>query len=145
MLFRSGKVYDVQRRLLTWMVAGGILIIILLLGLLFVLLRAKRLRRQKEGADVVISEVLASLPQEQDTEKQAVASKTTVSESAPELTEREAEILPLLADGLSSKVIADRLCLTEQTIKWYRMRLLEKFNVPNTASVISKAKELGLL
>ena len=141
----TGKVYDVQRRLLTWMVAGGILIIILLLGLLFVLLRAKRLRRQKEGADVVISEVLASLPQEQDTEKQAVASKTTVSKSAPELTEREAEILPLLADGLSSKVIADRLCLTEQTIKWYRMRLLEKFNVPNTASVISKAKEQGLL
>ena len=108
-------------------------------------MRAKRLRRQKEGADVVISEVLASLPQEQDTEKQAVASKTTVSKSAPELTEREAEILPLLADGLSSKVIADRLCLTEQTIKWYRMRLLEKFNAPNTASVISKAKELGLL
>lgn len=37
------------------------------------------------------------------------------------LQRREAEILPLLAEGLSSKVIADRLCLTEQTIKWYRM------------------------
>ena len=141
----TGKVYDVQRRLLTWMVAGGILIIILLLGLLLILLRARRLRKQKEGADVVIREVLASLPQEQETERPAVAAKTTVSQSAPELTEREAEILPLLADGLSSKVIADRLCLTEQTIKWYRMRLLEKFNAPNTAGVISKAKELGLL
>ncbi|MBR3076254.1 MAG: response regulator transcription factor [Bacteroidales bacterium] len=71
--------------------------------------------------------------------------KTILSKSAPELTERKAEILPLLADGLSSKVIADRLCLTEQTIKWYRMRLLEKFNTPNTVGVISKAKELGLL
>ena len=141
----TGKVYDVQRRLLTWMVAGGILLIILLLGLLLILLRARRLRKQKEGADVVIREVLASLPQEQETERPAVAAKTTVSQSAPELTEREAEILPLLADGLSSKVIADRLCLTEQTIKWYRMRLLETFNVPNTASVISKAKEQGLL
>ena len=130
----TGKVYDVQRKVLAWMVAGGILIILLLLGLLLVLLRAKRLRKQKEGADVVISEVLASLPQEKET-----------GESAPELTEREAEILPLLANGLSSKVIADRLCLTEQTIKWYRMRLLEKFNAPNTAGVISKAKELGLL
>ena len=130
----TGKVYDAQRRMLFWMVAGGILLIILLLGLLLVLLRARRLRKQKEGADVVISEVLATRPQEQEQEK-----------SAPELTEREAEILPLLADGLSSKVIADRLCLTEQTIKWYRMRLLEKFNAPNTAGVISKAKELGLL
>ena len=93
-----------------------------------------KIRKQKEGADVVISEVLATRPPEQETER-----------SAPELTEREAEILPLLADGLSSKVIADRLCLTEQTIKWYRMRLLAKFNAPNTAGVISKAKELGLL
>ena len=130
----TGKVNDVQRRMLTWMVAGGILIIILLLGLLLVLLRANRLRKQKEGADVVIGEVLAALPQEQKTQR-----------SAPELTEREAQILPMLAEGLSSKAIADRLCLTEQTIKWYRMRLLEKFNAPNTAGVISKAKELGLL
>ena len=130
----TGKVNDVQRRMLTWMVAGGILIIILLLGLLLVLLRANRLRKQKEGADVVIGEVLAALPQEQKTER-----------SAPELTEREAQILPMLAEGLSSKAIADRLCLTEQTIKWYRMRLLEKFNAPNTAGVISKAKELELL
>ena len=141
----TGKVLEVQRRQLAWMVTGGIVISLLLLGFILILLRAMRLRRQKEGADVVIGEVLASLPQEQETERPAVATKTTVSQSAPRLTEREAEILPLLADGLSSKVIADRLCLTEQTIKWYRMRLLEKFNAPNTAGVISKAKELGLL
>ncbi len=141
----TGKVLEVQRRQLAWMVTGGIVISLLLLGFLLILLRAMRLRRQKEGADVVIGEVLASLPQEQETERPAVATKTTVSQSAPRLTEREAETLPLLAEGLSSKVIADRLCLTEQTIKWYRMRLLEKFNAPNTAGVISKAKELGLL
>ena len=141
----TGKVLEVQRRQLAWMVTGGIVISLLLLGFILILLRAMRLRRQKEGADVVIGEVLASLPQEQETGRPAVATKTTVSQSAPRLTEREAEILPLLAEGLSSKVIADRLCLTEQTIKWYRMRLLEKFNVPNTAGVISKAKELGLL
>ena len=130
----TGKVFDTQRRQLTWMVAGGMLIIVLLLGLLLALLRANRLRKQKEGADSVIGEVLA----ERTIPSQAGGDR-------PSLTEREAEILPLLADGLSSKVIADRLCLTEQTIKWYRMRLLEKFEAPNTAGVISKAKGLGML
>ena len=141
----TSKVLEAQRRQLAGMVAGGILIILLLLGLLLILLRANRLRKQKEGADVVIGEVLSTMPPEQETGGPAEASETADPKLAPELTTREAEILPLLADGLSSKAIAERLCLTEQTIKWYRMRLLEKFNVRNTAGVISKAKELGLL
>lgn len=54
-------------------------------------------------------------------------------------------MLPLLAQGLTSKEIASRLFLTEQTIKWYRMRLIEKFEVRNTAELISKARETGML
>ena len=141
----TGKVYDVQRRLLTWMVAGGILIILLLLGFVLVLLRAVRLRKQKEGADEVIGEVLATMPSEEETEGMTAAADNKGPKQSIELTDREAEILPLLAEGLSSKEIADRLCLTDQTIRWYRMRLLEKFDVRNTAGVISKAKEQGLL
>ena len=141
----TGKVLEAQRRQLVGMVACGILIILLLLGLLLFLQRAERFRKQKEGADAVIGEVLAAMPPEQEKKTQTQALQPEVHQSAPELTWREAEILPLLAEGLSSKVIANRLCLTEQTIKWYRMRLLEKFDAPNTAGVISKAKELGLL
>ena len=136
----TGKVLEARHRQLTWMAAGGFLIIILLLGLILVLLRANRLRKQKDGADDVIGEVLAGL----EIPGQARNDRKP-SGQAPDLTDREAQILPLLAEGLSSKIIADRLCLTEQTIKWYRMRLLEKFNVHNTAGVIAKAKELGLL
>jgi len=131
--------------MLFWMVAGGILIIILLLGLLLVLLRARRLRKQKEGADEVIVEILATMPSEEEAEGMSEASDNKVPKPSIELTDREAEILPLLAEGLSSKEIADRICLTDQTVRWYRMRLLEKFDVRNTAGVIYKAKELGLL
>ena len=141
----TGKVYDAQRRMLFWMVAGSILIIILLLGLLLVLLRARRLRKQKEGADEVIVEFLATMPSEEVAEGISEASDNKVPKPSIKLTDREAEILPLLAEGLSSKEIADRICLTDQTVRWYRMRLLEKFDVRNTAGVISKAKELGLL
>ncbi len=141
----TGKVYDAQRRMLFWMVAGGILIIILLLGFLLVLLRARRLRKQKEGADEVIVEFLATMPSEEEAEGMSEALDNKVPKQSIALTDREAEILPLLAEGLSSKEIADRICLTDQTVRWYRMRLLEKFDVRNTAGVISKAKELGLL
>lgn len=141
----TGKVYDAQRRMLFWMMAGGILIIILLLGLLLVLLRARRLRKQKEGADDVIGEFLATMPSEEVAEGMSDASDNKVPKPSVKLTDRESEILPLLAEGLSSKEIADRICLTDQTVRWYRMRLLEKFDVRNTAGVISKAKELGLL
>ncbi|MCR5409107.1 MAG: helix-turn-helix transcriptional regulator [Bacteroidales bacterium] len=47
--------------------------------------------------------------------------------------------------GLTSPQIADRMCLSLPTIKWYRKRLLEKFDVSNTAELISKAKEQGVL
>ena len=73
--------------------------------------------------------------------EQALA-ETPVAES---LTDRVREILPLLAAGLTSPQIADRMCLSLPTIKWYRKRLLEKFDVSNTAELISKAKEQGVL
>ena len=61
------------------------------------------------------------------------------------LSRGEQEILPMIAEGLTSKDIAGRLFLTEQTIKWRRQRLLAKFDAKNTAEMLSKAREEGLL
>jgi DNA-binding NarL/FixJ family response regulator len=55
------------------------------------------------------------------------------------------EILPMLAEGLTSKDIAKRLFLTEQTIKWRRQRLIAKFDAKNTVEMISKAREQGIV
>ncbi|MBP5211012.1 MAG: helix-turn-helix transcriptional regulator, partial [Bacteroidales bacterium] len=63
----------------------------------------------------------------------------------PSLTERELEILPMIAAGMTSKEIASKLYLTQQTIKWRRQRLLEKLDAKNTAEMLAKAKEYGLL
>ena len=62
----------------------------------------------------------------------------------PLLTAREAEILRLIASGMTSPQMADKIFLSLATIKWYRKRLLEKFEASNTAELISKAKEKGL-
>jgi len=48
-----------------------------------------------------------------------------------QLTSREAEILRLVAEGLSNKEVATRLALQEKTIKHHMTRVLAKLNVRN--------------
>lgn len=61
------------------------------------------------------------------------------------LTERELEILRLVAQGYTSPQIADELSLSAETIKWYRKRLLSKFEADNTAEMIKIAIENKLI
>ncbi len=68
-----------------------------------------------------------------------------VSADAPELTEREKEILDLLSKGYTALQIADALNLSSETIRWYRKKLLQKFDVANTPELIFQAREMGLL
>lgn len=74
----------------------------------------------------------------------AVPGKTPTA-NAPELSPREREILDLLAKGYTTQQIAEALSLSAETIKWYRRKLLEKFDAANVAELISNAKETGLV
>lgn len=58
---------------------------------------------------------------------------------------REAEILLLLKMGRSSKEIAEKLNLKENTINSYREEMLQKTKTKNVAELISYAYENGLL
>lgn len=66
-------------------------------------------------------------------------------QNAPVLSSRELEILDLLSKGYTAPQIAEALSLSTETIRWYRKKLIEKFDVSNTASLISAAKECGLI
>ena len=68
-----------------------------------------------------------------------------LSEQAPIVTRREKEVLSLIADGLTNKEIADRLFVSISTIDSHRKNLLSKFQVLNTAALISQAAKHGLL
>ena len=68
-----------------------------------------------------------------------------VAATAPELTSRDKEILDLLAKGYTATQIAEALSLSPETIRWYRKRLLEKFDVANTPELIFQARELGVI
>ncbi|MBP5488736.1 MAG: helix-turn-helix transcriptional regulator [Bacteroidales bacterium] len=61
------------------------------------------------------------------------------------LTSKEKEIILLIAEGLKTPVIAARLGLAGETVKWYRKRILDKFQAATSAEVVRKAIELKLI
>nr|BAL53996.1 two-component system LuxR family transcriptional regulator [uncultured Chloroflexota bacterium] len=66
--------------------------------------------------------------------------------SLPEpLSEREREILSLLAQGLSNRQIAARLHLAEGTVKNYVSTILQKLEVADRTQAALKGHELGLI
>lgn len=62
-----------------------------------------------------------------------------------ELTERETQLLELVATGLSNKAIAQRLGLSENTVKYHMRNVLQKFNAQNRTEAVTQAIQLGLI
>lgn len=61
------------------------------------------------------------------------------------LSDRELEILQLIAEGLSNPEIAARLFLAEGTVKNYVSNILQKTNTRDRTQAVLKAQSLGLL
>jgi DNA-binding NarL/FixJ family response regulator len=64
---------------------------------------------------------------------------------AEPLSEREREVLRLLAQGLSNREIAARLSLAHGTVKNYVTTILQKLGVRDRTQAALRARELGLL
>ena len=62
----------------------------------------------------------------------------------PELTEREREMLELVAAGLGNHEIARRLVLSEKTVRNHVSAILVKLQVPDRAAAVAKARDAGL-
>lgn len=57
------------------------------------------------------------------------------------ISAREMDVLFLIADGLSSKEIGNKLCISYNTVISHRQHLLQKFNVQNSAQLIKTAAQ----
>jgi LuxR family maltose regulon positive regulatory protein len=64
---------------------------------------------------------------------------------APDLSEREREILALVATGLSNQEIADRLVISITTVKTHVGNIFNKLGVTSRTQALIRADELGLL
>jgi len=61
------------------------------------------------------------------------------------LTKRELEILKLIAEGLSSQEMADKLFISLRTVETHRLNINQKLDVKNTAGLVKEALKRGLI
>lgn len=62
----------------------------------------------------------------------------------PDLTEREREVLALIAQGLTNSAIAERLVLSPKTVRNYITEIFSKLQVADRAQAIIRARDAGL-
>ena len=67
-----------------------------------------------------------------------------IAASLPDLTEREREVLELMAQGHTNPVIATRVFLTEKTVRNYVSNIFRKLGVDNRVEAVIRAREAGL-
>jgi LuxR family maltose regulon positive regulatory protein len=61
------------------------------------------------------------------------------------LSERELQVLQLVADGLSNREIGERLFLALNTVKGHNRKIFGKLGVQRRTEAVARARELGLL
>ncbi|WP_256756911.1 LuxR C-terminal-related transcriptional regulator [Cohnella sp. WQ 127256] len=86
-----------------------------------------------------------------EVEKQKSVDKTALHEASTvqflidPLSERELEVLQLIAQGLSNREISERLFLALSTVKGHNQIIFGKLHVQRRTEAVARARELGLL
>ena len=92
-------------------------------------------RRTAIAADIVV------IPPETPSERNERDDR--VFEEA--LTQRELQVLELLAEGLPNKGIAERLAISDQTVKFHIASIMGKLGASNRVETVRRAVRRGLL
>ncbi|WP_285011019.1 response regulator [Pedobacter faecalis] len=78
-------------------------------------------------------------------ERLPAARRTEDTYDAEEFTDREMEVLKLIADGLTNAEIADKIFLSKRTVEGHRQALLKKTGARNSASLIRAAMQKNMI
>src|SRR6202171_5215427 len=144
-----------KKHILLYGLCGGVLIVLLrfveyrflvvehsieiyggLIALLFAALGiwlGLKLTRNKET--IIVKEVWVAAP--------FALNETRLRELG--ITRRELEILELIARGLSNREIAEKLFVSENTVKTHSSRLFDKLSAKRRTQAVQLGKELGLI
>ena len=119
-----------------------------------------RLRAQLAAASIDVVAEFGSLASARgsdvDSDAIVVSSDTALNESrlpddrddrdiVEPLTPREIEVLELLAEGLPNKAIADRLKISDQTVKFHVSSISAKLGAVNRTDAVRRAARRGLI
>jgi DNA-binding CsgD family transcriptional regulator len=91
---------------------------------------------------------LALVPPGDDADAVVVAAPGSPGQAEPDtiaLTPRELEVLALLAEGASNKLIARRLGISAHTAKYHVASLLEKLDAVSRTDAVAHAARIGVL
>jgi len=77
--------------------------------------------------------------------RSAIASRSSPPEPGASLTEREREVLALLAAGLPNRAIGGRLGISEHTVKTYVAAILDKLDAATRAEAVAIGLRRGLI
>lgn len=102
------------------------------------------IQRVHAGEAIIAPAMAAHLLQEFRILSDQVPSESEQT-SVEELSERELDVLRLVAQGLANKEIADRLELSEHTVKTHLRNILEKLHLRSRAHAAAYAVQAGLV
>jgi LuxR family maltose regulon positive regulatory protein len=105
-------------------------------------------KQRKDGPTPYLDTILAAFQQEskrQEPSPKQVAEHTTVQLLPEPLSERELEVLQLMARGASNQEIAQELVIVVDTVKRHVSHIFAKLDVQNRVQAVRRAQELGLL
>ena len=92
-----------------------------------------------------VQRLLRAFPVEETEKTNASQPHGPDSELIEPLSEREIEVLQLIAQGLSNREVGDRLYLTLNTVKSHSRTIYSKLGVNNRTQAVAKARTLGII
>jgi len=99
----------------------------------------------QEIAPDYVRRLLAAFPAERQGKPIALKSQDPDSEWIEPLSERETEVLELIAEGLTNQEISGRLYVSLNTVKAHTRNIYSKMGVNNRTHAVAKARTLGIL
>ncbi len=86
-----------------------------------------------------------TVPNQQDRQLQTTETDSAISIHEERLTPRQREILRLVANGMTTKEIAESLFISVKTVETHRGQLMDRLNIHDLAGLIRYAIRVGLI
>ena len=132
----TSQVLEMQKKRLVFTVVLLVLLVLMAAATYVVLRRLRRTTKEKTELEEVL---------EVTVEEIGSSSAPARESMAITLKPKEREVLELIAKGYTNAQVADAMCLSPETIKWYKKKLFATFDVSNSAELISVARDRGAL
>jgi LuxR family maltose regulon positive regulatory protein len=92
-----------------------------------------------------VPRLLAAFPISEPEQEGSPDTQAPESDLIEPLSEREQEVLQLIAQGLTNPEIASRLVLSPHTVKTHARNIYAKIGVHNRTQAVARARALGIL